>query len=142
MITRPGTTLLELCLVLVITAFLLTLALPSLLHTRRVLAVRAARAELTAAIASARSAAVLAGGAALAIDVASGTLWLEDSSGLPMGQTMPLTARHGVQLEADRPRIVLRYDALGIGRLAGASVRVRRGDVSALVTVSAYGRVR
>jgi hypothetical protein len=34
------------------------------------------------------------------------------------------------------------YDGLGIGRLANASIRVRRGDVAAGLTISAYGRVR
>ena len=142
MFTRPGTTLYELIFALVITAIVATMALPSMLHARRVLAVRAARADLAAAIATARSAAVLTGGAAVTIDVAHGMVWVETGDGRRIGDAQPVAARHGVTLEADRTSITLQYDALGIGRLANASIRVRRGDVAAALTVSAYGRVR
>lgn len=142
MLTRSGTTLLELLFALIITTIVATMALPSLLHARRVLAVRAARAEVAAALASARSAAVLNGGAALHIDTARGVVWLESSDGVRIGDARPIAARHGVALEAERTPLVIRYDALGIGRLANATVRVRRGDVVAALTISAYGRVR
>jgi hypothetical protein len=36
----------------------------------------------------------------------------------------------------------IRFDGLGIGRLANTVLRVERRNVSATVTVSAYGRVR
>ena len=142
MFTRPGTTLLELTFALVITAIVATMSLPTMLHARRVLAVRAARADLAAALATARSAAVLSGGAAVTIDVAHGVVWIATGDGRRIGDAQPLSARHGVTLEADRPLITVQYDALGIGRLANASIRVRRGDVTAAVTISAYGRVR
>src|SRR5688500_10343420 len=102
--TRPGTTLLELAFALVITLIVATMALPSLLHARRVLAVRSARAELAAAIATARSAAVLSGGASLTIDVANGVVWLEAHDGTLIGEAQSIGARHGVTLESNRPR--------------------------------------
>jgi type II secretory pathway pseudopilin PulG len=142
MITRPGTTLLELLFVLMIVALVTTMALPSALHARRVLAVRAARAELSSAVATARSAAVLNGGAALTIDMVQGVVWLEALDGSRIGPVHELAARHGVKLESERSRVTVTYDALGIGRLANATIRVRRGEVTAGFTISAYGRVR
>jgi hypothetical protein len=38
--------------------------------------------------------------------------------------------------------LLLRYDALGIGRLANATIVVRRGAAQSTFVVSAYGRVR
>lgn len=141
--TRAGYTLLELTLVLLLIGLLATAAMPQLLHARHVLAVRAARAELVAAIATARSAAILAGGATLVIDVTAGIAWIEAADGGRVGDARYLAASYGVRLEAARgTRVALRFDPLGIGRLANASIRIRRGDALASVTVSAYGRVR
>jgi type II secretory pathway pseudopilin PulG len=138
-----GYTLVELALVLLLATMLLVAATPSLLNARDVVAVRAARAELIAAAATARSAAVLNGGAMLLIDVASARVWIETDGGILIGEIRDLRSRHGVSCEADRAvPIRVRYDALGIGRLANTTVRLRRGTVLAVITVSAYGRVR
>lgn len=140
---RPGYTLGELALVLLLATLVITAAAPSMARGRHTLAVRAARAELIAAIATARSAAILNGGATVIIDAASGAVWIEVADGRRLGDVRPLAHHYDVTIELDRgPRAALRYDALGIGRLANASVRIRRGEALAIVTVSAYGRVR
>ncbi|MEX1183643.1 MAG: GspH/FimT family pseudopilin [Gemmatimonadota bacterium] len=140
---HPGYTLIELTLVLLLATLLLTAAAPSMIRGRRVVAVRAARGELISAIAAARSAAILTGGATAVIDGPAAAVWIESADGVRIGDARSLGATHGVHLELDRgTRASLRFDALGIGRLANAAVRIRRGDVTARITVSAYGRVR
>lgn len=141
--TRHGYTIIELALVMLLATMLLAAAAPSLAHGRNVIAVRAARAELIAAAAAARSTAILNGGASLIIDTRTASLWIEADDGTRIGAVRHLGTHYGVTLEGNRaPPLRVRYDALGIGRLANASIRVRRGDVLAVITVSAYGRVR
>jgi type II secretory pathway pseudopilin PulG len=139
----PGFTLVELTLVLLLTTALLAAAVPSFIHARDVLAVRAARAELVAAAAAARAAAILAGGATLIIDRPAGAAWVESPDGERIGAVRRLAEQYRVELETAAGDVVtVRYDALGLGRLASTSLRLRRGAVSAAVTISAYGRVR
>jgi len=38
--------------------------------------------------------------------------------------------------------VVLRFDALGVGRMTSRTFRVRRGSAEAGLTVATYGRVR
>jgi type II secretory pathway pseudopilin PulG len=140
---RPAHTLLELTLVLLILGILLTLSLPPLVRGRDALAVRAARNELAGAIAIARGAAVRHGGAAFILDVDSGTGWIETARGERLADVFETGARYGVRISCDRmPPVAIRFDALGIGRLANAVFRVRRARAEATLTVSAYGRVR
>ena len=53
-------------------------------------------------------------------------------------------ADHDVDIYAtgSPPRVILHYDSRGIGRMAGQTVRFRRGSAEAGLTFSAYGRVR
>jgi Tfp pilus assembly protein FimT len=142
---RPhnGHSLIELTIALLICAILAGTAVPPLLHGRRVLAVRAAAAELAGLLAVARATAIESGGATLVLDVAAASAWTETDDGTRIGDIVHIGARHGVALEADRSSPVrIRYDALGIGRFAAASLRVRSGRALAALTVSAYGRVR
>lgn len=140
---RRGFTLLELLLVLLIVGTMASLAVPRFGRARDRLAVRGAALELAAALAVTRASAIRAGGASLHVDVAAGTAWITTSSGARLPDEYPLAARYGVRLESDRAGpIQLRYDPLGIGRIASAVIRVRRGGAVHAVTVSAYGRVR
>lgn len=140
---RPAYSLLELALALVISATLGSLAMPALNHGRRVFAVRNASSEIVHMLALTRAAAVGAGGATLVLDLAHKTAAIEGADGESLDAPRGLVAEHGVQLESDRSSpLRLRYDALGIGRFTAATIRVRRDDVRATITVSAYGRVR
>lgn len=140
---RPGHTLLELSIVLMLATLFATLAVPSFLRGRHALAVRAARAELVATIAAARSTAILTGGATAVVDMPGSAIWIEAPDGSRIGDARELGHSHGIELEHSRySRIDIRYDALGIGRLANTSIRIRRGDVTSTITISAYGRVR
>jgi prepilin-type N-terminal cleavage/methylation domain-containing protein len=143
MCNRRGFTLLELVLVLLVLGTITTLVVPRFGHARDVVAVRAARAELAAAFAVARVTAIRSGGAAIVIDVASGDVWVETAAGLRLPADYPLGHRYGVTLSCDRTSpVVLRYDALGLGRLTNAVIRVQRRGVRASLTISSYGRVR
>ncbi|HEX6135803.1 MAG TPA: type II secretion system protein [Longimicrobiales bacterium] len=137
-----GHSLIELLLALSIAGILAGLAAPPLGHARDVLAVRAARAEIVSLAAVARSTAILTGGATLVIDVSAGSAWVEAPAGVRIGDVQHPGSRHGVSLTAQSPRLSLRYDGLGIGRMTNAVLRVRSGRVTGTLTVSAYGRVR
>jgi type II secretory pathway pseudopilin PulG len=139
---HPGFTLLELSLMLALLALVFLAAAPVLTGARTVLAVRGARAEVFAAIAATRAQAVLTGGAQLVVTPA-GELRVEQTDGAPLREPVQLAARYGVTIATERDLpVVLRYDALGIGRLTNTTLRIRRGDTVLTVTVSAYGRAR
>ena len=139
---HPGTTLIELIVVMAVLAILLGVAVPSSAQWRDAAAVRAARDELASALARARATAVSRGGAALVLDPLAGRFWTVTDSGRA-GETVSLEDRYGVQVDpgGEEP-VIFRYDGLGIGRLASRTVRIRRGTAEAGLTVSAYGRTR
>lgn len=140
---RPGYTLLELTLVVSLATLLVGIAVPSMLRGLHALAVRGAHAELTATVAATRTAAIMAGGANVVIDLDAAAVWIETAAGERVGDTRDLDRSYGVALESSRgPVLTLRFDALGIGRLANATIRIRRGRAVSSIVVSAYGRVR
>lgn len=139
---RAGFTLLELALVLALLATLFTAALPLFGHARAVINVRAARAELMGAIATTRAQAIRVGGAHIIISP-TGIVRAERTDGVVLGEPVDLAARYGVSIvTAHSQPVILRYDALGIGRLTNTTIMVRRGNVDAQIVVSAYGRAR
>lgn len=139
---RPGFTLLELLIVLALSGVLLSLALPRLQHWRDRAAVRAARNEIAAVIATTRLAAIAHGGAVLMLDSVADRCWIVLGDG-ETESALDLHRRHRVDLDLGGTSFVsLRYDGLGIGRVASRTVAFRRGSARAGLTVSAYGRVR
>jgi Tfp pilus assembly protein FimT len=139
---RPGYSLIELTFVLMVVTLLLGIAVPPIAHTRDVLAVRAARSDITGLLAVTRSTAIRSGGATLVVNMADGSAWIEKGAGVRIGDVQHIAARHGVRLTANQNLLNIRYDALGIGRMSSAVVRVRSGSVTGTITISAYGRVR
>jgi Tfp pilus assembly protein FimT len=139
---RPAFSLMELALVLTLLATVLLTAAPVMSRARAALALRAARADLVAALAATRAQAVLTGGARLVVTPA-GELRVERADGVPLRDPIPLELRYGVTIVTARNLpVVLRYDALGIGRMTNATLQLRRGEAVVTVTVSAYGRAR
>lgn len=139
---HPGHTLIETIVVLAILAGLLSIGVPATLRWRDDAAVRAARDELAASLGWARLAAVSHGGAALVLDPLAARYSIDVGRGSDP-PPVDLGRRYGVTVDPGTVRpVVLRYDALGIGRLTSRTIRIRRGGSEAGVTVSAYGRYR
>lgn len=140
--TKSGYSLIELTFVLMLTGVLLGIAVGPISHARNVLAVRAARGDLASLIALTRSTAIMTGGAALVVDLDAGAAWIERETGTRVGDVHHIAERYGVRLTATSALLNMRYDALGIGRMSNATLRVQRGSVTGTLTISAYGRVR
>lgn len=139
---RSGYTLLELVLVLAILAILLAAAGPRARAIQDRIAVRAARETVVGLFVRARAEALIRGGAEIAA-------W-EDPSRMqlifPHGtdESLDLGGRFAVRLEIGGPAAdaIVRFDGLGIGRVASRTFRFQRGQSAANLTVSSFGRVR
>jgi prepilin-type N-terminal cleavage/methylation domain-containing protein len=140
---KRGHTLIELLTVLTLLAILLAIATPRVSAWRDAAAARAARDELAARLAWTRIAAASHGGAALILDLPGARYRVELGDGVT-ARAGDLRGVYGVAIESGTARdsLVLRYDALGIGRTTGGTLHVRRGDAVAGLTVTPYGRYR
>lgn len=138
-----GVTLIELLVVLLILGVLLGAGVPHVARWRDTVAAHAARDELAARLAWTRVAAATGGGAALVLDLPRASYRIEVGDGRTVREA-DLEARFGVTVQAQgaQDSVVLRYDALGIGRMTGRAIQVRRGRAVAGLTVSPHGRFR
>lgn len=137
-----GFTLVETLIVLGLLSIVLGAALPAAAGTRDRLAVRGAREAAAGLLARARFESVLRGGAEVLVTEAPGRLVLR--AGGRSLRSVAVGDRYGAGLEiaGSVSRAVLRFDALGIGRMTSRTIRFRRGDAVASLAVSAYGRIR
>lgn len=142
--SSAGATLVELVTICTILGVLLAMAAPPLQRGLDRIAVVAARDALAAGVARTRAAAIGAGGATLVLDLARGSFEVHSATGDTLVAARTLAQEFGVALSADgaAERVLLTYDGIGIGRLANRTIRIRRGDAEAGLTVSAYGRAR
>ncbi|MGH7468702.1 MAG: hypothetical protein ACRENP_12155 [Longimicrobiales bacterium] len=134
----------ELLLVLTLLGALAGLAAPNFVRALHVLSVQAARDAVVAAATRTRALALAQGGAFLRV-TENGTLDVLARDSTRVHATWDLHDRYGIALEIEnsaRTSTLLEYDALGVGRLANLTLRVRRGEVEGAVTFSAYGRPR
>ena len=139
----PGTTLLELTLTLCVIGIMCGMALPAARHALDVVQVRSVREMAFGVAMRARGLAIAHGGAQLIIDDQANTLTAMDANGAVAERTWFGTL--GVRVSYDgvgAGPLILRYDALGIGSMTSRTVRFRRHDVEAGLTISSYGRVR
>lgn len=141
---RAAFTLLEMVLVLVIIGIVAGIAAPLFGNALDRLAVRRAADALTLAIARTRSEAVAHGGAALVLRVEAGRYRVEGDEGVRADRVIDLADRYGITLRASgtAARVHVRFDALGIGRMASRTVTISRGEAEARLIISSYGRVR
>lgn len=137
---RRAYTVIELVLVLTLSAIVMGMAFPRGLLILDRMSVHSAAADVAATLHSARSLA-LSGRTAVAVDVngAAGTLRVR------CGPTVVLTrnigATHGVQVEQSRDSLA--FGPLGLGRgAANLSIVVRRRAAAETVFVSRLGRIR
>lgn len=140
---RAGFTVTELLLVMTVLGILLTMVVPTVGRAFDLLAVRAARSALVAAAERARITALAQGGAVLSIDTRAGVVSIVSSKGQSVGRPIRLADDYGVKLAVSgREQFGIRYDAVGLGRIANTTVLVARRRVEAKVVFSMYGRAR
>ena len=137
---RPGFTILELTLVLVVSATLVALAVPRFAALRDRSAVHAAMDELGSTFSAARQSAIARrAAAAVVFDTAGGTVDVRTG-----GRSLfkrPLGSLYGITLAANRDSAV--YDPRGLGYgVSNLTVTVRRGRMVDTLTMSRLGRVR
>lgn len=139
---RPGHTLLELAAGLLLASLGLAAILPAGAGLRDRLAVVGAREAVAGLAAEARSAALVFGGADVRVASDPWRAWVQvgDSSGPPVALERELGVT--VELSRDRRETILRYDAMGLGRVANETLRFRRGAAERSLVISSYGRIR
>jgi prepilin-type N-terminal cleavage/methylation domain-containing protein len=143
--SRPGITLLELLCGLAIMGVLLGMVAAPIARAGDVFAVRAARDAVINSAARARALAIGHGGATLTLSAPGGIIAIASRDGAVADTLIRLDSDLHVAMTFDDAGLEaaeLRFDALGLGRLANRTVRLRRGQVSGGVTFSAYGRAR
>jgi Tfp pilus assembly protein FimT len=138
---RTGITLIELVIVLAVTSVGLSLLVPAARSWSDRLAVVGAREALVGLLASTRARALAEGGASLVIDEASGSAWIQDARGTRDSVSLVRDFHTSMELVGSRVRSELRFDALGIGRVASQQIIFRKRASQARVVLSAYGGV-
>jgi prepilin-type N-terminal cleavage/methylation domain-containing protein len=139
---RRGFTLLELLAVVSLLGLVLSQALPLARAQVDRLAVVGAREKLAGLLHEARASAVTYGGARVRV------VRSPPSAELLVGEEVHATVAFGrgrgtrLSLSRDRAEVEIRYDALGLGRVASQTVRFTRGEVGAALVISSYGRIR
>jgi type II secretory pathway pseudopilin PulG len=144
---RGGHTLLELTAGLALLSIMVSLGAARWRHAVDLLAVTSAREALVRELHWARAMAPLAGGAWVEIVPDSGLVRAgtgeRREGGDPGLRETRLGERWGVALTAGTtPRVVLRFDDLGLGVAASRSFTLSRGSRMRGLALSAYGRVR
>lgn len=136
-----GYTLLEAVTVLVLLATITAALTPAFRRYGDTAAVVAARESVVALITRARVMAAGAGGAAVHVGAAPSIARLT-VGGLDV-EVERLEDELGVVVDlGGREEVVLSFDALGIGRVASATLRFTRRRSERTLVVAAYGRVR
>jgi type II secretory pathway pseudopilin PulG len=142
---RAGTSLAELVLTLAILGCAAAIAVPRLSGARDEYAVRAARDAAAALVDRARLLAQLRGSARLDVDPVLSEIRVESPIGTPAATPLRPGAEWRAALAiagSQSGTVSLDFDAHGLGRVANRTIRFRRGDREARLTLSTYGRVR
>lgn len=142
---RSGYTLLELTVVLALLALAIGLAYPGARTAADAWAVRAARDAVASVLAGTRAAALSQRGAELLIVPETGVVLVRTGSRPRAARQLDVTRDWGVVVSSpgsSADTIAIRYDALGLGRIANRTLRFERGRSAAGITIAAYGRAR
>jgi hypothetical protein len=142
---RPAFSVFDLLVVLALLSVIASVTAPRLVNARNAYAARAARDAAAAWVERARSLASSRGTARLIVDPAVGELRLEAPAGVVVRIPLAVESAFGVQLSVDGTRsgaVELDFNAMGLGVLANRTLRFRRGDEEARLSLSTYGRAR
>ena len=142
---RRGYTLLELIVVLALLAIAIGFVYPGARAAADAWAVRAARDATAAVLAGTRAAAIAHRGADLLVVPARGSVLMRTGGAGAPQPRLEVQRDWGVTVSSPGfggDTIVVRYDAIGLGRIANRTLRFERGRAVAGLTIAAYGRVR
>lgn len=139
---RSGYSLFEMCAVLVLMGLTSAALWSGGRGFRDRASVVGAREAVAGLVAEARAAALLHGGAEVRVVSGPWRAWYD--SGGRVGRNLDVEREWGVRvtLRGSRDSTSLRYDALGLGRVASETFRFHRGRAESALVVSGYGRVR
>jgi hypothetical protein len=139
---RRGHTIAELCAVLLLLTLGVSFLEPVARKMRDRFAVVAAREAVASLVAEARIGGVQRGGAVVTLEAEPSRASLDVAGLTPRSVALERDLGVRVSLGRSRSRTELRYDALGLGRVASETITFLRGGAEAALVISAYGRVR
>ena len=137
-----GHTLVELTFVLLLLGVAVSSIAPTARKARDRAAVVAAREMLVGLVAEARRAAIETGAASVRLLESGGVAEVVTADAVLRRVAIGSELGVSLELEGGRSDVELRYDALGLGRMASQTVVLRRAEAVAELVVSSYGRVR
>jgi type II secretory pathway pseudopilin PulG len=137
----PGHTLVELLFVLTLLAAGASVSAPAARKWSDRAAVVMAREDVVAVLLEARSLAVASGGGSVTFIVNPPSFRLGTATAQREPRPVRWDTTVAMSLGAERDSATVRFDGLGIGRFSNRTIRLERGDASASVVVSSYGRV-
>lgn len=137
-----GHTLVELTFVMTLAAVGAASLAPAARRYRDSAAVAAARETTIGLLAEARAAGVTSGRGVLAIATGPSRVWLVSTDSTL--HAVALESEYGVDVEltGGRSSTEIAFNALGLGSFANETLVFRRGDATATLVVSGYGRAR
>jgi prepilin-type N-terminal cleavage/methylation domain-containing protein len=139
---RRGFSLLEMLAALTILSVIAASSFPVLRGAIDRFAVLGAREEVAGLFHRARMEAITHGGSRVRARRSPPVLELLLGPEVVEQVDLERSYRTTLTLSRDRPESTLRYDALGLGRVASQTLLFSRGSAEARLTVSAYGRIR
>jgi len=137
-----GTTLLETLTVVVLVAMVVGAGGPTVQSLADRATVSMAREALVGLVAEARIVALARGGATVVIERRPPRASITVDGRVVRSLEEGVPTAIGLDLGRGRDRLELSYDALGLGRVASATVRLRLRDTERTLVISSYGRVR
>lgn len=137
-----GFSLLEILAALTLVGILLTSSFPVLRGVIHRFSVMGAREEVAGLFARARAGAITHGGSIVRLQRSPPVVELVAGGKIVERIHLGRTYRTALSLSRGREEAVLRYDALGLGRITSQTLLFTRGAAEGRLFISSYGRVR